>query len=112
MPCERLSTSYDDSGAAHVATAVDGAQRYRVLARAVERQVERVRLTRAVGDAVFGEDRAPLAAVHRHVCAAHAPRGVFDGEADARAPVGTRLRLPFGTHDRWCAVHVNGFADA
>ena len=49
-----------------------------MFARAGDRQVERVSFVRTVGDAVFGDDRAPCAAVYANV-------GTFD---DACAVIG------------------------
>src|SRR5205085_10608497 len=106
------SMSYHDPRGIDVATAVEDAQRNRVLARDGKGQVERVRFARAVGDAVFWEARAPPAAVNAHVGAPNHAARVLDGEAHAHAPVPGDLRLARGAHDRRRAVHVNRLAHA
>src|SRR2546423_5038000 len=108
----RFSTSYDDSRTAYVATSVNGAQGNCVLARTGERQFERVGLVRAVGDSVFWEDRAPVAAVNAHVGAANGSARVVNCKAHADAPVRARLRLARDAHDGRRAVNVHGLAHA
>src|SRR5713101_261790 len=99
-----------DADVAHVVTVVKGPQRNGVFAIAGHGKIDRVSLSWTIGDAVIGKDLVPGAAIHTHISALDAARGILDIEHCAHV-VADNLGRHRHTHSWRRVVYVHRLAD-